>query len=124
MSNQIKAWQGGTCDADAELDECDSEPSLGSIEMHPNPYETMADHLRTQELWAIGATNDAEGDEHDGREPEDDSEPSLGSFDGLVDQHAAWTASALQCDSEPSLGWTIEGQHGERNDHEMTGGEL
>ena len=42
MSDQIKAWQGGACDVDVELDKCDdeesdepedgadSEPSLGS----------------------------------------------------------------------------------------------
>ncbi len=77
MSNQIRAWQGGICDIDAELDKCDdeesdepedgadSEPSLGS----------------TNEGRYIGpdpGTIDCEGEEHDGREPESgDDEPSL-----------------------------------------------
>jgi hypothetical protein len=45
-----------------------------------------------QLFWAASATNDAE-EEHDGREPDDDAEPSLGSFDRLTNQTRAWRQS-------------------------------
>jgi hypothetical protein len=34
--------------------------------------------------------NDQGGDEHDGREPDVDEEPSLGSFDRMTDQRKSW----------------------------------
>ena len=106
MSNQIRAWQGGICDIDAELDKCDdeesdepedgadSEPSLGSttdgLYLGPDP-----------------GTIDCEGDEHDGREPDDEGDD--------------WE------DREPSLGWPermVQGiSHGDCNDYETTGPE-
>lgn len=77
-------------DIDAELDNSDDEPSLGSIEDHPNGYQDGSDFGRggrNQERWASGNSDDCEGDEHDGREPEHED------YDG-------------RCDAEPSLGWT------------------
>jgi hypothetical protein len=48
MSDQIKAWQGGNYDVDAELDKCEDEPSLGSVgEMHVD-----------QTGWAGGGSGD------------------------------------------------------------------
>ena len=114
MSDQIKAWQGGACDVDAELDKCDdeesdepedgadSEPSLGSttdgLYLGPDP-----------------GTIDCEGDEHDGREPGEDEEPSLcginadckwcddkdleadlGSFDRMMDQRKSTRTAELR----------------------------
>ena len=64
-------------DTDAELDE-DDEPSLGSVENHPNPFRSI--NQGDQTSWAAG-TNfgifnvDCEGDEHDGSEPDEDGEP-------------------------------------------------
>jgi hypothetical protein len=52
MSDQIKAWQGGNYDVDAELDKCEEEPSLGSVgEMHVD-----------QTGWAGGGSGDLEQD--------------------------------------------------------------
>jgi hypothetical protein len=88
VEDQVDDWP---CD-DNELDGPENgededsdpaEPSLGSIEDHPNGYQDSSDwngRGRTQENWASGNRDDREGDEHDGREPEDDSEPSLGAF--------------------------------------------
>jgi hypothetical protein len=64
------------------------EPSLGWLDYHGNGT-SYAERSHDGSL-------DWEGDEHDGREPEDDTEPSLGSFDRLVNQQHAWTANALQ----------------------------
>lgn len=59
-------------------DEGDYEPSLGS----PNPRcEYQGGPYTSQERWAEGPRDDSE-DEHDGREPPEDDEPSMG-----------WTAS-------------------------------
>ena len=78
-------------DCDAEISE-DDEPSLGSVENHPNPFRSI--NQGDQTSWAAG-TNfgifnvDCEGDEHDGSEPDEDDEPSLGwTTDGVC-----WGAS-------------------------------
>ncbi|WP_457492184.1 hypothetical protein [Tardiphaga sp. P5_C7] len=96
--------------SDRELDDADDEPSLGSIENHPNGYQDSG-ITRSQEHWAGGNTDEREdvcedeGAEHDGREPDVDDEPSLcgihadglaggdrdleadlGSFDRMFDQ--------------------------------------
>jgi hypothetical protein len=57
-------WRAGPPDSDgAELDNCDDEPSLGSVHTHHN-----------QTRWTEGGGRDLEGDEHDGREPDVDDE--------------------------------------------------
>ena len=67
MSDQIKAWQGGNYDVDAELDKCDDEPSLGSVgDMHFN-----------QGRWAAGNRRDLE---------QDDAESGIGDADGMHEQ--------------------------------------
>ncbi|MEA2949672.1 MAG: hypothetical protein QOI40_5002, partial [Alphaproteobacteria bacterium] len=58
------------------------EPSLGSIESHAG----------SQSGWAGGDSRDLEG-EHDGAEPDEDGEPSLGSFDRMADQEKSWSQS-------------------------------
>lgn len=66
-----------------EEDEDDdpAEPSLGSTERG---------EWANQESWAVGGRQDLE-DEHDGAEPPEDDEPSLGSFEGLtLDQEVAY----------------------------------
>ena len=95
MTNQDKSWrrlQGEFgAEEDAEEDDCDAEPSLGSVENHPNGYLDGSDCGRggkTQECWASGNRDDCEGDEHDGREPENEG------------------GEAVREDCEPSLGWT------------------
>jgi hypothetical protein len=57
-----------------------SEPSLGSM----GHYEHS-----NQELWARGGTKDLE-DEHDGAEPDECGEPSLGSLDRITNQEQSW----------------------------------
>ena len=99
----------------------DDEPSIAGHAIH---------ETQSQVFWAAGNTDDREGDEHDGTGPDVDDEPSLGSFDRVVNQNHAWTrrlgpstwhaavdAEADDCDredcdpagdiadSEPSLGW-------------------
>lgn len=72
---------------DAEADSADEEPSLGSIDHYPSlsPYSSHAELMgwTNQSIWAGEQRTifvaDCEGDEHDGREPDnDDDEPSLG----------------------------------------------
>ncbi len=86
---------------DREGDDCDAEPSLGSLGC---TYD--ADYF-DQRGWAGGASNDAEGDEHDGREPDVDDEPELG-WPAMINQDRA-IKSCASYDSgfdggEPSLG--------------------
>lgn len=79
-------------DSDHEANGDEREPSLGSIEVHPYGYTTQGETrgLTNQENWAAGNRNDAEGDEHDGSEPDVDDEPCLGSYDRLANQAHAW----------------------------------
>jgi hypothetical protein len=67
---QYQAWRGGfLCEdapVDAEHDEADAEPSLGSLDQHDN-----------QEQWANGSASDRE---HDG------SESGIADLDGLLEQ--------------------------------------
>ena len=69
MTDQTK-WAAGSM-SDAELDESDDEPSLGSLSSHGHG---------DQSVWGRPGEGgvDAE-EEHDGREPYQDEEPSLGS---------------------------------------------
>ena len=69
MVDQTK-WAAGSM-SDAELDESDDEPSLGSLSSHGHG---------DQSVWGRPGEGgvDAE-EEHDGREPYQDEEPSLGS---------------------------------------------
>jgi len=112
VQQMIDVLDGLEPDADLEAagdeldDDADSEPSLGSAEHHPFPYSTMGDRKHnTQEKWADYTPNgaiDVEGDEHDGREPEEtdeshdggepdeDGEPWLGSFDQMTNQEKSW----------------------------------
>ena len=100
--------------------EADDEPSLGAIETHSNSYSSDQDGNRNcsgdQTVWARGTDDDREG-EYDGAEQEDDSEPSLGSFDRMTDQSKSWRmhyglTTAWACvdaeldrsDYEPALG--------------------
>jgi hypothetical protein len=76
---------------DCELDDSDYEPSLGSgaVGVH-----------NSQARWAMHGTDDLE-DEHDGAEPSEDNEPSIG-----YDHEPAELDDA---DKEPCLGWTTDG---------------
>jgi hypothetical protein len=98
-------WGDGTpangWDADREGSEDDLEPSLGSI-------GSCYGQSIPQTMWARGSDNDAEGDEHDGAEPDQDGEPSHGSTSALNQNHA-WRASSDFSGSgegEPSFGWS------------------
>jgi hypothetical protein len=62
-----------------------AEPSLGSIER----AEWM-----DQERWASSSTRDLE-DEHDGAEPSEDGEPSLGAFEGHDNLRVAWWVTSV-----------------------------
>jgi hypothetical protein len=75
---------------DAEVDDADDEPALGSGGVHG---------LVNQEGWAAGSFDDRE-DEHDGQEPDDEGEPSLSSLDRQIDQLAAWCFDQWQVDFE------------------------
>lgn len=125
-TDQDTACDDQACD-DNELDGPENEedeesdppePSLGSIERHPSIYGNPDGYSPTgdQTEWASGGRADME-DEHDGAEPSEDAEPSLG-----------WTTSGVlggltdceldNCDREPSLGWTENGQIGNGDDRE------
>lgn len=96
-----------------ELDlDADSEPVLASPEHHPSGYRdgcgrfawnrSRRDSDGTQVLWGNNGNFDdrelcsdiQEDDSHDGREPDVCDEPSLGSFDRLIDQHHGWRQTA------------------------------
>lgn len=107
------------------------EPSLGSKAVH---------ELESQQCWAQGAYDDREVDagddgiaDADGLQEQTAGEPALGSFDRLINQDDAWqqrTGNGRgwwcagqdleqdRADHEPSLGWTVDGQHGNAQDRE------
>ncbi|MBH5371731.1 hypothetical protein HZZ16_27210 [Bradyrhizobium sp. CNPSo 4016] len=66
----------GACD-DAEHDDCDSEPSLGSL-----------DHYHSQETWAGGGRTDLE---------KDPTESGIADHDGLLEQigYRDWTHAVM-----------------------------
>jgi hypothetical protein len=63
---------------DATDGDPDLEPALGSLDRNVATYGNPGGD---QTLWALGSRNDLE-DEHDGREPDVDDEPSLASLHG------------------------------------------
>jgi hypothetical protein len=79
------------------------EPSLGSLENFGTG---------DQERWASGNSRDLE-DEHDGSEPDEDGEPSLGSFDGMVSQLSSW---------KQRVGW-FPGSDREQDDSDIEDGD-
>lgn len=85
---QIKAMGGYDVPAtDDDEDGGDMEPSLGS--------KCMYEHS-TQDGWALQGNGCLDGeDEHDGAEPGEDAEPSLGALEGHTDQRAAWRVATL-----------------------------
>jgi hypothetical protein len=91
MTDQSKSWAGRKCDpitgedfaVDAENDNSDDEPSLGSVAVGES---------RSQEGWTDGSNSDLE-DGHDGAEPDEDGEPSLGAFEGHNNHDVAWAAT-------------------------------
>lgn len=109
----------------------DLEPSLGSSEWQG--WNSGAD----QTLWAYGNKDDRE-DEHDGCEPPDDDEPSLGATHSL-NQKLAWAGgrgwnagddlefdgeTRPSADDEPSVGASSCGNQlhwaqGNRDDREL-----
>jgi hypothetical protein len=88
-------------DVDGQVDDgmidgdFDTEPSLGATAVLAGTDQTR---------WADGPEyvflEDCEGDEHDGREPDDDEDGS---------------------DKEPDLGWTVDGAIGSLDDRELVG---
>lgn len=108
--------------------EADAEPSLGAPEARVQCSELFGrsgffqtympgQHL-DQRDWARGGLDDRE-DEHDGREPDVDDEPSLGAREGhggtegwgekpyeyLIDGEAQCEDEGFDADSEPDSGW-------------------
>ena len=84
-------------------DEADAEPVLGSV-----------DNFTNQTRWGAGGVDDAEGDEHDGAEPDQEGEPSLGSTSshnqvewaggGTEEREDEHDGAEPDGDDEPSLG--------------------
>jgi hypothetical protein len=68
MTDQTKSYRQveSAWNDDAELDDADKEPSLGSLERHPTStsYDVTSGN---QERWAASSSDDREH-EHDGRE--------------------------------------------------------
>jgi hypothetical protein len=54
---------------------------------------------RSQEDWTQGNCDDGE-DEHDGTEPDEEGEPSLGALEGHRDQDRSWSADTYYPDLE------------------------
>jgi hypothetical protein len=88
----------------------DLEPSLGSINPRlAAPYRGYSDAVgvrtteTSQDNWSKGNRDECEGDEHDGREPDPDGEPSLGSLNSFNQVH--WGSSGTddaedECEDE------------------------
>ena len=78
-----------TDDNGEDAEQCDPpEYSLGSL-----------DHKPDQSEWSSGLGKDLEY-EHDGAEPDEDGEPSLGAFEGHDDQAVAWNCDTYYPDTE------------------------
>jgi hypothetical protein len=82
------------------------EPALGFLEQHPTVWGGARDRSGNQERLCEGLGNDLE-DQHDGREPNVDDEPSIG-YD--VEPPEEDTG-----DAEPWLGWTEAFAQGSRH---------
>jgi hypothetical protein len=80
---------GATCPEDGEQ-EADDEPSLGFLERHASLYGASRDGSGNQERICDGLHRDLEH-KHEGAEPDEDGEPSLGSLDDQGSQEA-WSA--------------------------------
>src|SRR4051794_18512588 len=74
--DQLDATTEDLEDGGDDEETADEEPSLGS---------TATNETRSQVFWIEGLDHDLE-DEHDGAEPTEDDEPSLGSFDRMTNQ--------------------------------------
>jgi len=91
-TDQDAAADDESCDTDElELAEGDDEPSLGST-----GHGSGGPICYSMPVVRAGGEliHDCEGDEHDGGEPPEDDEPSLGSFDGMVSQLSSWKQRA------------------------------
>jgi hypothetical protein len=91
-------------DADREGPEEDLEPSLGTLEKHPSAYGSQGD----QTSWAFSGNDRDLEDEHDGKEPDEDGEPSHGSTSAINQEHA-WARTETfwgSGEGEPSLALT------------------
>jgi hypothetical protein len=78
MSDQIKAWQGGACDVDVELDKCDDEES-------DEPEDG-----RDDEPSLCGISADCKWCD------DRDLEQNLGSFDRMMDQRKSTLTAELR----------------------------
>jgi hypothetical protein len=76
-------------DGDADIEEDDPPEDAGDAEASLGAPEVG--YLRSQTRWAQGRGDDLE-DEHDGREPDVDDEPSLGS--ASIQNQDAWAIGA------------------------------
>jgi hypothetical protein len=130
-------------DDDAPEDGGDREPSLGFIDpkitVESTGYHSDRRYLTTayfDQTNAQGGTDDREGDEHDGREPDDDTgigdagglaeqtngEPSLGSFDRLMNQQHAWQQRLSPNDWAPGIDAELD--NADREDDDPAGGDV
>jgi len=76
-------------DSDDE-DGGDDEDSLGSLERYASSYGPDGKNPSGSQMnWAGGRGDDLE-DEHDGAEPDECGEPSLGSLDRVMNQEQSW----------------------------------
>jgi hypothetical protein len=110
----------------------DDEPALGW---------TNGGDYRNGQVANANCGDDREQDDgedgigdHDGLQEQTEGEPSLGSFDRLMNQEDAWKQrnsnrdswwhagddlEADRADREPSLGWTLDSEHGDTRDREI-----
>jgi hypothetical protein len=91
-------------DADREGPEEDLEPSLGALEKHPSVYGSQGD----QTSWGFSGNDRDLEEEHDGKEPDADREPSHGSTSAINQEHA-WAPTETfwgSGEGEPSLAFT------------------
>lgn len=104
MVNQERWPEGGAVDEwniDREADNADKEPCLGSL---------AAQEWQSQEQWARGGSDDRETDpaesgiaDQGGLAEQTGGEPSMGSFDNMIDQTKAWRTH-----DGPSAWWACD----------------
>ena len=89
---------------DSDDEDGDDEDSLGSLERYASSYGPDGHNPTGSQLnWAGGRGDDLE-DEHDGAEPDECGEPSLGSLDRVTNQEQSWyRENPLSVDMEEAV---------------------
>jgi hypothetical protein len=111
---------------DPAEDDGTAEPSLGAIERHANAYGSDRNTSGSQVAWGASDRSDCEEDpgedgiaDQDGLAEQMNGEPSLGSFDRMLDQTKSWRQRDI-----PGVWWPPVDGELDTADHEPSLGSL